>query len=210
MLIIRKICLYLYFSQDNLEKTIEKYVIVCYTYKVNYNLMENCRLSALTNYYGLAVSRQKYSLRFSDLESSMNFTENLITLAQAQETSLFPFPFTTHLIFVCISAAFLIFQFIREKKPYQIIITAGIVLSMAIWLSENRTLFYAIGIAEALLLLGAFVTAVVFKHKELEEAAGDNQNTADRNENDREAEAQSAEENTAGTSAEENIISDGE
>lgn len=152
-----------------MKKTIEKCAIVCYTYKVNYNIMESCTLSALTIYYGLAVSRQKYSLRFSDLEISMNFTENLITLTQAQETSLFPFPFSTHIIFSCIAIAFLIFQFVREKKPYQLIISVGVALSLAIWISDNRTLFYAIGIAEALLLVSAFVTAVVFKHKELEE-----------------------------------------
>lgn len=165
--------LYLYFSQDNLAKTIEKCAIVCYTYKVNYNIVESCTLSSLTIYYGLAVSRQKYSLRFSDLEISMNFTENLITLTQAQETSLFPFPFSTHIIFSCIAVAFLIFQFTREKKPYQIIISVAVALSLAIWLSDNRTLFYAIGIAEALLLIAAFVTAVVFKHKELEEGSAD-------------------------------------
>ncbi len=178
----------MYFSQDNLAKTIEKYAIVCYTYKVNYNIMENVQLSVLTNYYGLAVSRQKYSLRFSDLEISMNFTENLITLTQAQETSLFPFPFSTHIVFSCIAIAFLIFQFAREKKPYQIIISVAVALSLAIWLSDNRTLFYAIGIAEALLLVAAFVTAIVFKHKELEEEGSDN-NLSEENSDEKTEEA---------------------
>lgn len=100
----------------------------------------------------------------------MNLSDTLITLTQAQETSLFPFPFNTHLIFCCIASVFLIFQFIREKKPYQLIMTGAILLSLTIWLSDNRNIFYAIGIAEAVLLLIAFVTAIIFKEKKTEKA----------------------------------------
>lgn len=99
----------------------------------------------------------------------MNLSDILITMAQAPEIeqpSLFPFPFDLHILFVCISTLFLAFQFYREKKPYQLIMCIAIPISLAIWLSENRTLFYAIGIAEAVLLLAAFVTAVIFRKKE--------------------------------------------
>lgn len=105
------------------------------------------------------------------LELSMNISEMLVTISQAAETQpgLFPFPFKMHLIFCCISLVFFLFQFVREKKPYQLIMAIAIPLSLTIWLSENRTLFYAIGIAETVLLLAAFVSSLIFRSKASDE-----------------------------------------
>lgn len=98
----------------------------------------------------------------------MNISNTLLTLSQAAEIeqpSLFPFPFKIHVIFSCLAVIFFAFQFIREKKPYQLILGIAIPFSLVIWLSENRTLFYAIGIIEAVLLLSAFITTFIFKDK---------------------------------------------
>lgn len=99
----------------------------------------------------------------------MNLSDMLVTLAQTSEIEqpeLFPFPFNMHIIFVCISTLFLAYQFYKDRKPYQLIMCIAIPLSLAIWLSESRTLFYGIGLAEAVLLLTAFITAIIFRKKE--------------------------------------------
>lgn len=98
----------------------------------------------------------------------MNFSDLFLTMAQATEieqTSLFPFPFSLHLIFCCISVIFFVWRFIKEKLPYQLIMAVAIPFSMLIWLSDNKTLFYSIGIVEAVFLITAFVTSIVCKKK---------------------------------------------
>ncbi len=101
----------------------------------------------------------------------MNFSDLFLTMAQTTEieqTSLFPFPFSLHLIFCCISLIFFVYRFIREKSPYQIIMAVAIPFSLIIWLSESKTLFYMVGIVESVLLLSAFITSIVFKKKTTE------------------------------------------
>lgn len=102
----------------------------------------------------------------------MNLSDMLITMSQASEIEqpgLFPFPFDLHVIFVCVATLFLAFQFYKERKPYQLIMCVAIPVSLAIWLSEDRTLFYGIGIIEAVLLLAAFVTSIIFRKKDTPE-----------------------------------------
>lgn len=101
-----------------------------------------------------------------------NFIAVMAQNAEVETPTLFPFPLHIHLIFSCLALVFFLFQFKREKKPYQLIMGIAIPFSLVIWLSENRTLFYAVGIAELAMLIAAFVTAVVFKNKEAEPAAG--------------------------------------
>lgn len=98
----------------------------------------------------------------------MNFSDLFLTMAQTTEieqTSLFPFPFSLHMIFCCISVIFFVFRFVREKLPYQLIMAVAIPFSLIIWLSESKTLFYAVGIAETVFLITAFVTSIVCKKK---------------------------------------------
>lgn len=99
----------------------------------------------------------------------MNFSDLFLTMAQTAEikqTSLFPFPFSLHLIFCCISLIFFVFRFLREKSPYQLIMAVAIPFSLIIWLSSGKTLFYTVGIVEAILLVAAFVTSIVCRKKE--------------------------------------------
>lgn len=116
----------------------------------------------------------------------MNLSDMLITMSQASEIEqpgLFPFPFDLHVGFACIALVFLVFQFFRERKPYQLIMAVAIPLSLAIWLSDNRTFFYAIGITEAILLLAAFVTAIVFRKKSVDSTEESTENNDDVPEN---------------------------
>lgn len=85
--------------------------------------------------------------------------------AEVETPSLFPFPFHIHLIFSCLALVFFLFQFKREKKPYQLIMAAAIPFSLIIWLSESRTLFYAVGIAELVMLIAAFVSSIINRNK---------------------------------------------
>ncbi len=98
----------------------------------------------------------------------MLFSNTALTLAQNTEVmqpTLFPFPFEAHLIFAILALVFFVFQFAREKKPYQMILAIAIPFSLILSISDNRTLFYIVGIVEAILLLAALITSIVFKDK---------------------------------------------
>ena len=99
----------------------------------------------------------------------MNFTNAFITLteqADAEKPSLFPFPYSMHLIFVLISVAFFSYRFIVQKRPYQMIMAAAILASMGVWLSDNRKVYYGVGLVDVILILAALVTAIIFKNPE--------------------------------------------
>lgn len=104
----------------------------------------------------------------------MNITDFLVPMAQignADQPGLFPFSFKIHVIFSCIAFVFLLFQFIRQKRPYQAIMAVAIPASLIIWLSESRTLFYGVGIMEIVFLLAALVTSIVFRDKSEEKGS---------------------------------------
>lgn len=68
-----------------------------------------------------------------------------------------PLPFTTHFIF-CMLATFLYaVQFGRKRKPYYLVILVAIDLTMITQYTSSETVITVLGIAEALLLIGAFV-----------------------------------------------------
>ncbi len=113
-----------------------------------------------------AVKEQSPLMR---LEKNMNISDFLITMAQTAEVEqpgLFPFPFSLHLGFCCIALVFFVWRFIKEKLPYQLIMAVAIPLSLIIWISNSKTLFYGVGIAELVLIIAAFVTSIVFRAKE--------------------------------------------
>ena len=47
----------------------------------------------------------------------------------------------------------------------------AIPFSLTIWLSDSRTIFYAVGIVEFVLLIAAFISSIIYnkKHPELNE-----------------------------------------
>ena len=93
----------------------------------------------------------------------MNFTDLYIMAQEVEQPGLFPFPFGLHIIFTIVAVIFMIFRFVKEKKPYQLIMAIAFPISLIICTSENKTLFYTIGIIEAVLMLAAFVSSILFK-----------------------------------------------
>lgn len=92
----------------------------------------------------------------------------LLTLAlnEMENPSFFPFPFPLHLVFSIIAFAFLIFRFVTNKKPYQLIMAIAIPLSLILWLpSASRSVYYITGLIELILIAAAFVTSLIFKDK---------------------------------------------
>lgn len=80
--------------------------------------------------------------------------------------NIFPLPFTAHLIFSCVAFLFFIFQYIRVKHKYQLIMAIAVPATLLLYVNSGKTWFYIIGLAELVLLLAALVTAIIEKRKE--------------------------------------------
>ena len=103
----------------------------------------------------------------------MNFTNMLTNLAQisdAENPTIFPFPFPMHIAIVIISVIFFGFRFAVQKKPYQLIFAIAVPISLLLWVSNNKTLYYTVGIIELILILLAVISTFVFKPKKAEAA----------------------------------------
>lgn len=116
----------------------------------------------------------------------MNFSNVFLTLLQqtsAEKPSLFPFPFSMHLTLVCLGVAFFAYRFAVQKRPNQLLMAIAMLVSMAIWLSESRVLYYAVGAIELVLLIACFVTSLIFNPaedaSEAEEAPADKDEAED-------------------------------
>ena len=104
----------------------------------------------------------------------MNFTNMLTNLAQisdAENPTIFPFPFPMHIAIVIISVIFFGFRFAVQKKPYQLIFAIAVPISLLLWVSNDKTLYYTVGIIELILILLAIVSSFIFKPKKAEAAA---------------------------------------
>jgi len=112
----------------------------------------------------------------------MSFNNLFLALSQnadAEKPSLFPFPFKMHLVFVIVSVIFFAYRYTQQKRPFQAIMGVAIVLSMALWLSESKSLFYFIGLLELLLIIAAFVTALIFKAPPVDDDADEDEDDSD-------------------------------
>ena len=119
----------------------------------------------------------------------MDLNNYLVTLSQtadAERPSLFPFPFSLHLIFTIVCVVFFAFRFTTQKKPFQLIMCIAVVVSMGLWLSDSRAVYYCVGAMEAVLILGAFVTSLIFRDKPEDKKNGsaDDNNSGDNDGND--------------------------
>ncbi len=90
------------------------------------------------------------------------------------DASTFPIPFSFHLIFCIIAGAFFLFQFIRLKRPYQLVLTIAIPASLLIYVGDasNQTWFHTVGAFEAVMLIGAIILATTdrFRQRKQEKA----------------------------------------
>ena len=121
---------------------------------------------------------------------------NLTQQAGIEDPSLFPFPFNMHLIFVCIGTIFFVYRFLTQKRPFQLIMAIALPLSLLLHLSESKILFYGIAIAEAVLILAAAVTSMIFKAPYDEEDA-EEESEDDESKNEEEISSENKVEETA-------------
>ena len=76
--------------------------------------------------------------------------------------TLFPITMEKHMIFCAVATVFFLLQFIRTKRIYQLILAIAVPLSLVVYAApENTTVFYGVGIAEAVLLALAFILNIV-------------------------------------------------
>mgnify|MGYP006939737642 CR=1 FL=1 len=96
------------------------------------------------------------------------------------DASTFPISFAYHLIFCLIAGAFFVVQFIRLRRPYQLLLAVGIVASLLIYVGgeHNKVWFHTVGIFELVLLLGAIVLSIIARKKEKQAAAAPAADTA--------------------------------
>jgi hypothetical protein len=102
----------------------------------------------------------------------MNLTNMLTYLAQisdAENPTIFPFPFEMHLALAVISFLFFSYRFATQKKLFQLIFAVAAPLSLLLWLSDSKTLFYIVGIIEFILILVACISSFKSKPKKTEE-----------------------------------------
>lgn len=79
------------------------------------------------------------------------------------DASTFPISFTYHLIFCIVAGVFFLIQFIRLRRPYQLILAVAIPASLLIYVGDpsNKTWFHTVGMFEVVLLLGTVVFSIV-------------------------------------------------
>lgn len=98
------------------------------------------------------------------------------------DASTFPISFTYHLIFCIVAGVFFLIQFIRLRRPYQLILAVAIPASLLIYVGDpsNKTWFHTVGIFEVILLLGAVVLSIFdrVKSKKLEKQQDNDGETA--------------------------------
>lgn len=98
------------------------------------------------------------------------------------DASTFPISFTYHLIFCIVAGVFFLIQFIRLRRPYQLILAVAIPASLLIYVGDpsNKTWFHTVGMFEVVLLLGAVVLSIVgrARSKKLEKQQDNDGETA--------------------------------
>lgn len=129
----------------------------------------------------------------------MNFSDMFATLSQQTEMvqpELFPFPFKSHLIFCCIGFIFLAYRFYTQRKPHQIIMAFALPISLMVWLSEKKSIYYTMGIIELVLIAAAIAATIVYnvRHPEKKNEEGAAEEASDETES---AEAVDSDENAS-------------
>lgn len=128
----------------------------------------------------------------------MNFSDMITTLSQQTEMvkpELFPFPFKSHLIFCCIGFIFLAYRFYAQRRPHQIIMAFALPISLMVWLSEKKSVYYTMGIIELVLIVAAIAATVIYNvhhskkknEKDAVEEASDENEAAEENDADENA-----------------------
>ena len=88
------------------------------------------------------------------------------------DATTFPISTTWHIAFCALACIFFIIQYVRTKKSYQLLMAVAIPASLCIYiLPENTSLFHAVGVFEAVVLVGAIVFAFIERARRRQENA---------------------------------------
>ena len=122
----------------------------------------------------------------------MNFSDMITTLSQQTEMvqpELFPFPFKSHLIFCCIGFIFLAYRFYVQRRPYQLIMAFALPISLMVWISEKKSIYYTMGIIELVLIVAAIAATIVYnvRHSEKKKDEAKSEETSAENESSQES-----------------------
>lgn len=95
------------------------------------------------------------------------------------DATTFPLPLAYHIVLCVLGCVFFLAQFIRLKKPYQLMMAIAMPASLLIYIQpESRTLFYTIGLLVALDLLLALVIGLIQRFRHPQEKKSDQQQEA--------------------------------
>ena len=95
------------------------------------------------------------------------------------DATTFPLPFAYHVVLCLLSCCFFLAQFIRLKKPYQLMMAIAMPAYLLIYMQpESQTLFYTIGLLIALDLLLALVISLIQRFRHPQEKKSDQQQEA--------------------------------
>lgn len=99
------------------------------------------------------------------------------------DTSYFPIRFELHIILALLALLVFGMQFIRFRKSHHLILAIALPCTLLPYLSTNATLFYAVGVGEAVALLLALVfSQTIDRDKngvQTEDAADETEDTAE-------------------------------
>ena len=88
------------------------------------------------------------------------------------DATTFPISFTWHLVFCILACVFFIIQYVRSKKSYQLLAAIGIPASLCIYFQpENSSLFYSVGVFEAVIFAGIIAFAFLERSHRKQEVA---------------------------------------
>lgn len=88
------------------------------------------------------------------------------------DATTFPISMTWHIAFCTLACIFFIIQYVRTKKSYQLLMAVAIPASLCIYICpENTSLFHAVGVFEAVVLVGAIVFAFIERARRRQENA---------------------------------------
>lgn len=73
------------------------------------------------------------------------------------DNAYFPIRFEVHMILALLALLVFGLQFIRFRKSHHLILAVALPCTLLPYLSDDKTFFYAVGIAEAVALLLAFI-----------------------------------------------------
>ena len=83
------------------------------------------------------------------------------------DVTTFPLSFSCHLIFSLVAGCFFLLQYLRLRRPYQLLLAIGILASLLIHVGDphNKVWFNTIGLFELVILVGAVVLSVAARVK---------------------------------------------